>query len=96
MKSATSKPIPSNILNGSNSSGFSSQVDIGHERTATSVISRPPPGLLGYGTNPAFITPPVEFNDELLEERFEYYFYKRTRTSEFSWIGRSKCNIIEI
>ena len=84
VKSMTSNSSNSNTIG----SGFSSQSDFGQEKT-TSVISRPPPGLLGYGAASTFSTNSVEFNDELLEERFEYYFYKRTRASEFSWIGNN-------
>ena len=81
-------PMSSNSPNSNSiSSGFSFQSDLGLERTS-SVIARPPPGLLGYGTMPSVSAAHVDFNEELLEERFEFYFYKRTRASEFSWIGK--------
>ena len=90
MKIASLKAQTSNNLNSiANYSGFTES--LGQENYTPSVISRPPPGLSGYTlASNAISTPPVAFDDELLEERFEFYFYKKTRASEFSWIGKPK------
>ena len=88
---------PSSSINSAiNQQYFSSQSDKFYETPASiSTISRPPPGLSpGYvpvlPTNVPTTIPPVAFDDELLEQTFESYFFRKTRSSEFSWIGRHK------
>ena len=90
MKFASLNSQPSNnLISNANCSGFPG--DVGQETYTPSAISRPPPGLSGYtvGSN-ILSTPPVAFDDELLEAKFESHFYKKTRASEFSWIGNYK------
>ena len=90
MKFASLNAQPSsNLVNNASCSGFPG--DVVQENYTPSVISRPPPGLSGYTlASNALSTPPVAFDDELLEEKFEAHFYKKTRASEFSWIGKFK------
>ena len=92
MKSKSLKAVPHSSLNRNDSyQGFPGHGDLSHENSASvSVISRPQPGFSRYlpGSNP------VTFEDELLEEQFESFFYKKTRSTEFSWIGKSRGSII--
>ena len=86
-KSTSLNSQPNNSMNNNiNYQGFS-QTDIIQDRPTTSVISRPPPGF--RSTNNAHMSP-VTYDDELLEEKFESYFYKKTRSSEFSWIEKDE------
>ena len=95
LKAKSLKALPCNFNSTPNYQGFSAQGDLGQEKAASlSVISRPPPGLSGYiPASNLLTTPPVAFDDELLEEKFESYFYKKTRSSEFSWIGKTRKTI---
>ena len=96
---AKNKNLPSNIIGSAiNQQYFTSspndrQGSSGKPASTISAISRPSPGGHFSAIGSSNSSSPTKtanfvFSEKMLEHKFESFFFNKTRSTEFSWIGK--------